>query len=60
VFDYADRYASAAREIAGWIKDGKLRSREHVVDGLEAFPEALLMLYDGTNMGKLMLKLATP
>jgi NADPH-dependent curcumin reductase len=60
VFDYADRYGETAREIAGWIKDGKLHTREHIVDGLEAFPEALLMLYDGTNMGKLMLRVATP
>jgi NADPH-dependent curcumin reductase len=60
VFDYADRYPEAAREIAGWIRDGKLRTREHIVDGLEAFPDALVMLYDGTNMGKLMLRLATP
>ena len=60
VFDYADRYAEAARDIAGWIKEGKLHSREHVVDGLEAFPEALLMLYDGRNMGKLILRLANP
>lgn len=60
VFDYADRYPEAAREIAGWIKEGKLCYREHIVDGLETFPEALLMLYDGSNTGKLMLKLATP
>jgi NADPH-dependent curcumin reductase CurA len=60
VFDFADRYAEAAQEMAGWIRAGKLGSREHIVDGLEAFPEALLMLYDGTNMGKLMLKVATP
>jgi NADPH-dependent curcumin reductase len=56
VFDYASRYPEAAREIAGWIKEGKLRAREHVVDGLEAFPEALSMLYDGANTGKLVLK----
>jgi NADPH-dependent curcumin reductase CurA len=60
VFDFADRYGEAAREMAGWIKDGKLRSREHIVDGLEAFPDALLMLYDGSNTGKLMLQLTTP
>ena len=57
IFDYGQRYAEAATEIAGWIKDGKLRSREHIVDGLETFPETLLMLYKGENTGKLMLKL---
>src|SRR5689334_16403066 len=33
VFDYADRYAEAARELAGWLVEGRLRSREDVVSG---------------------------
>jgi NADPH-dependent curcumin reductase CurA len=56
VFDYADRYAEAAGEIAGWLAAGKLKSREHVVEGFETFPETLLMLYSGENTGKLVLK----
>jgi NADPH-dependent curcumin reductase len=55
VFDFARRYPEAAQEIAGWIGEGKLRSREHIVDGLETFPETLLMLYAGANTGKLVL-----
>ena len=58
VFDYADRYAQAGREMAGWMAAGKLKSREHVVDGLETFPETLLMLFKGENTGKLVLKVA--
>jgi len=58
VFDYADRYGEAAREMAGWIKTGKLKSREHIVEGLETFPDALLKLYKGENTGKLVLKVA--
>jgi len=58
VFDYADRYAQAGREMAGWMAAGKLKSREHVVDGLETFPETLLMLFKGANTGKLVLKVA--
>jgi NADPH-dependent curcumin reductase CurA len=56
VFDYADRYAEAAAEIAGWMSSGALVTREHIVDGLETFPESLLMLYRGENTGKLMLR----
>ena len=56
VFDFASRYTEAANEIGAWIAEGRLRSREHLVDGLEAFPEALLMLYNGANTGKLILK----
>ena len=56
VFDYADRYAEAGREMAGWIAEGRLRTREQVVEGgVEAFPAALLMLFAGENTGKLVL-----
>ncbi|HEY2838740.1 MAG TPA: NADP-dependent oxidoreductase [Pirellulales bacterium] len=58
VFDYADRYAEAAREMAGWMAAGKLKTREHIVPGLNTFPETLLMLFKGENVGKLMLKVA--
>jgi hypothetical protein len=57
VFDYADRYAEAAREMAAWMRAGQLSSREDVVEGgIDKFPEALLMLFRGENMGKLVLK----
>jgi NADPH-dependent curcumin reductase CurA len=58
IFDYADRYAEAARDIAGWLRDGSLVSREDVVDGIETFPETLNMLYTGANTGKLVLRVA--
>jgi NADPH-dependent curcumin reductase CurA len=58
VFDYADRYAEAAREMAGWMAAGKLKSREDVVKGLETFPDALLKLFRGENFGKLVLEVA--
>lgn len=58
VFDYADRYAEAGREMAGWMAAGKLKSREDIVEGLETFPETLLMLFKGENTGKLVLKVA--
>jgi NADPH-dependent curcumin reductase CurA len=58
VFDYADRYQQAAVEMAGWIAAGKLKSREDIVEGFETFPETLLKLFKGENIGKLMLKVA--
>ena len=60
VFDYARRYGEAAKEIAGWIGSGKLFTREHVVEGLETFPDTLNMLFTGENFGKLILKVAEP
>jgi hypothetical protein len=56
VFDYAERYGEAAREMAGWIKAGKLKTKEDIVTGgIDAFPDALLKLFKGENLGKLVL-----
>ncbi len=58
VFDYADRYGEAAAQLAGWLADGRLISREDVVTGdIRAFPETLLRLFKGENTGKLVLAL---
>jgi len=58
LFDYASRYGEAAREMAGWMAKGQLKSREDVVEGLETFPDTLLKLFKGENTGKLVLKVA--
>jgi NADPH-dependent curcumin reductase len=59
VFDYASRFPEAARELAGWLQDGTLISREDVVEGgVRAFPDALLKLFAGENTGKLVLHVA--
>jgi NADPH-dependent curcumin reductase len=58
VFDYADRYPIAVQEMGEWMREGKLISREDVVEGLESFPETLLKLFNGENLGKLVLRVA--
>jgi len=58
VFDYADRYPQAIAEMAGYLKEGKMKSKEDVVDGIENFPETLLKLFNGENFGKLVLQVA--
>ena len=58
VFDYADRYHKGVAAMAAWMQEGTFKSKEDVVDGLENFPEALLMLFEGKNFGKLCLKVA--
>ncbi len=58
VFDYADRYRIAVAELAGYLKDGRMTSREDVVVGLETFPETLCRLFRGENFGKLVLQVA--
>ena len=58
VFDYADRYLEAVAQMAQWVAEGKLKTREEIVEGIEAFPDALLKLFNGENTGKLVLKVA--
>jgi NADPH-dependent curcumin reductase CurA len=55
--DYLDRYGEAVREMAGWVAEGKLVSREDIAEGLESFPDTLLRLFRGENTGKLVLKI---
>jgi NADPH-dependent curcumin reductase CurA len=56
VFDYAERYREAAKAIAGWIAEGRIRPREEIVrGGVQDFPETLLKLFRGENTGKLVL-----
>ncbi len=56
VLDHAAHYAEAQQQLAIWLADGQLKSREHVVEGLDTFPETLMKLFSGENFGKLVLK----
>lgn len=56
VFDFAADYAKAAHEMSQWMSEGRLQAREHIIEGLETFPETLLMLFNGRNQGKLIIK----
>jgi len=58
VFDYADRYPVAIAEMAGYLKDGRMKSKEDTVEGLDTFPESLNKLFAGGNFGKLVLQVA--
>jgi NADPH-dependent curcumin reductase CurA len=58
VRDYYPRAGEARAAMAQWRKEGKLKTREHIVDGLSTFPERLLMLFTGQNQGKLELRVA--
>jgi len=60
VFDYAPRYGQAGLEMAGWMAAGRLKSREHIVEGFDTFPETLLKLFAGENIGKLVLAVKHP
>jgi NADPH-dependent curcumin reductase CurA len=56
--DYEDRYPEARAELAGLLRDGRLISREQIVEGgVRAFPELLPMVFAGASTGKLILAL---
>ncbi len=59
IFDhYEKRYGAFAKDMMGWMKDGKIKYREDMVEGLEKAPEAFMGLLQGKNFGKLVVKTA--
>jgi NADPH-dependent curcumin reductase CurA len=59
IFDYAHRYEEAVTRLAGWVREGKLRYREDIAEGIEHAPGAIAELYRGENLGKKLIKLAS-
>jgi NADPH-dependent curcumin reductase CurA len=60
VLDYLSRAGEAVAALSGWMRDGKLKDRVDVMDGLENAPAALLRVFEGRNRGKQLVKLASP
>ena len=58
VFDKPERFAEWRALAAPWVADGSLAYRETVVDGLENAPEALRMILEGDNFGKMIVRIA--
>jgi NADPH-dependent curcumin reductase CurA len=56
IFDHFDRAPAATAEIANLITEGKLTPLETAVDGFDQLPTAINMLFDGENVGKLVVK----
>ena len=58
ILDYFNEIKDATMQLGQWLAEGKLQSRETVVEGLENTPESLNLLFDGGNTGKLVVKIA--
>ena len=57
IFDYRDRIGEAVKDLGQWLAEGRLQTREDIVEGgIADFPDTLLKLFDGDNFGKLILK----
>ncbi len=58
VWDFAARREPALRQLAEWLRQGKLKYREAIVDGLENAPAAFLGMLQGKNVGKQLVRIA--
>jgi len=58
VFQFADRFEEGIRQMAQWLKEGKLKYRENIIEGLENAPRAFIGMLKGENIGKQLVKVA--
>jgi len=58
VFQFADHYDEALRQLSTWLREKRLKYREDVVDGLENAPRAFIGMMAGDNIGKRLVKVA--
>jgi len=56
VFDYADKHPEGIKQLAAWLKQGKLHNTETIKEGFENIPQAFLGLFEGKNKGKMVVK----
>jgi NADPH-dependent curcumin reductase CurA len=56
ILDHLDRFPAFAAEVGPWVRDGKLRYRETIVDGIDAAPRAFAGLFRGDNVGKMLVR----
>lgn len=53
-FHFPDSIATAQAELASWVDDGSIVMSEHVLEGIDRYPEALQFMFEGGNIGKLL------
>lgn len=57
VLDHMDEFNAASARLAQWVREGKLKYREEIFDGIEHCPDAIADLYNGRNLGKRLIRL---
>ena len=57
VFNYAEKYPEAIKQISQWLAEGKLSYSETIVEGFDAIPQTFLDLFEGKNKGKMLVKI---
>jgi NADPH-dependent curcumin reductase len=56
VSDHVDRLPAFLADMAGWVRAGRIKYREDVVEGLDQAPRAFIGLLRGENLGKMLVK----
>jgi len=54
--EWVPRYSAAQKEISQWVAEGKIKARETVVEGFDNAPKAFIGLFEGANIGKMIVK----
>jgi NADPH-dependent curcumin reductase CurA len=58
VSDHGERFPEALRQLESWLRDGQIRYREDILDGIEQAPGSIAGLYRGENLGKRLIRIA--
>ena len=58
IFDYADRFTKALQELTQWVRQGMIRYREDILEGIEQAPGSIASLYRSENFGKRLIRIA--
>ncbi|MFH1925917.1 MAG: NADP-dependent oxidoreductase [Chloroflexota bacterium] len=58
VLDYTERYTEALKELTQWLREGLIRYREDILEGIEQAPGSIAGLYRGENLGKRLIRIA--
>ena len=58
VFDYIKRYMEAFQDLSTWMRDGKIKYKNHIIPGIENAENALKKLFNGENLGKLIIEVS--
>ena len=53
---WANRWFEGIKQMGAWIKDGKIKVDETIVEGFEKMPDAFIGLFQGSNQGKMVVK----
>jgi NADPH-dependent curcumin reductase CurA len=57
VSDFAAMHADFLRDMSGWVRDGRVKYKEFITEGVESAPQALIGLLKGANFGKQLVRI---